>query len=518
MTDISTFTITSASSLRLERRRWRDASPTKTQYFLPGLFLLSAQSGAVQAWRRGCRIDSSAGRASVLVPGLEVVDGAEDLFHIRRRADLVENVLHALVGHGALVQGGLAHRGGVDPRHLLFERRHRKGLPGVRPAHQAARPVGGGEVPVRIALPHAEQAPVPHIDGDEQPLPRFGGDGALPQDPGVGVDVVVDRGKLLHHVELHPLDDHVHHGLPVEHGEALDDPHVVDVLRKQVPGHIGQGLGDAGLPGVFQPLDLLGNLLLPAFRLHPGDERLDGGVVGAVERLVPRLLVVAGHLHPQAAAAGVNHQVEVSVVVPVHLDEVVAAAQRADAPFRPEQIHMAGAAQLRQVDLAEIGVRAVPDGEAGGDLLLDQLVQLLEFQPPLPDADGLHAAADVHPHKVRHHLVGDGHGGANGAARPGVDVGHQPDAAARREFLVAQLLHLGDGRAVHHIGKDLGLVVLSANLDHSVPFRIWGDFACQAVFCGRAASPPKRKRRDRARGCRSVRPASRFRAGTPGRS
>ena len=38
MTDISTFTITSVSSLRLERHRWRDASPTKTQYCLPGVF------------------------------------------------------------------------------------------------------------------------------------------------------------------------------------------------------------------------------------------------------------------------------------------------------------------------------------------------------------------------------------------------------------------------------------------------------------------------------------------------
>ncbi len=51
---------------------------------------------------------------------------------------------------------------------------------------------------------------------------------------------------------------------------------------------------------------------------------------------------------------------------------------------------------------------------------------------------------------------------------PGVDVGHQTDAATRREFLIAQLLHLGDGGAVHHIGEDLGLIVyFPLNLDHN---------------------------------------------------
>ena len=30
-------------------------------------------------------------------------------------------------------------------------------------------------------------------------------------------------------MELHAFDDLVHHGLPVEHGEVLDDLHVVDI-------------------------------------------------------------------------------------------------------------------------------------------------------------------------------------------------------------------------------------------------------------------------------------------------
>ena len=161
-----------------------------------------------------------------------------------------------------------------------------------------------------------------------------------------------------------------------------------------------------------------------------------------------------------------DHNIQAALVVAVHLDEVVAAAQGADALFRPQQIDVFCAAQLPQVDLAAVSVRLFPDGKAGGDLFIDQLVQLLQFQTPLPDADGLHAAADVHPHQIGHHLVGDGHGGADGAALAGVDIGHQPDAAARGKFLIAQLLYLCKGGAVHHIGEDFGLVVFSSDFDH----------------------------------------------------
>ena len=162
-----------------------------------------------------------------------------------------------------------------------------------------------------------------------------------------------------------------------------------------------------------------------------------------------------------------DHDVEIPLVVLIHLDEVVSAAQSADAPFRPQQIHMAGTAQLVQVDLIEIAVGLVPDREAGGDPLIDQLVQLLKLQPSLPDAGGLHAAANVHAHQIGHRPVGDGHGSADGTALARVDVGHEPDAAAHREFLIAQLLDLCDGGAIHHVGEDPGLTVFSFDFDHS---------------------------------------------------
>ena len=349
--------------------------------------------------------------------------------------------------------------------------------------------MGSRAVPILVTLAHAEQAPVPHIDGDEQSLALFGGHSSFPQDHGVGIDIVVDGGELLLHMELHAFDDLVHHGLPVEHGEVLDDLHVVDILLKQLSGHIGQGLGDVGLLEVFQFLQFFLDLLLPALRFHSGNQRLDGGIVSAVEHLIARLLVIAGHLHTQVTAAGVNHDVEISLVVLVHLNEVVPTTQRTDAFFRPEEIHMAGTAQLTQVDLIEVAVGLIPDGEAGGDLFINQLVQLLKLQPPLPDAGGLHAAPDVHTHQIGHHLVGDGHGGADSTARPGVNVGHEPDAATRRKFLIAQLLNLCDGGAVHHIGEDLGLIVFSFDFDHNFLAIFYGAWPRQVISYSRAASP-----------------------------
>ena len=121
----------------------------------------------------------------------------------------------------------------------------------------------------------------------------------------------------------------------------------------------------------------------------------------------------------------------------------------------------------------------LPDGEAGGDLLVDQLVQLLQLDAGFPDADGLHAASDVHPDQVGRHLIGDGHGGPDGAAFAGVDVRHQADAAACREFLVAELLHLRDGGAVHYIGKDFSFAIFAFDFNHIFLTILSVDGACQ---------------------------------------
>ena len=125
-------------------------------------------------------------------------------------------------------------------------------------------PWGAEQFQSSFPLPTQSRLPSRVLIGDEQLLSGFCGDRPFPQDHGVSVDIVVDGGELLLHMELHALDDLVHHGLPVEHGEVLDDLHVVDILLKQLPGHIGQGFGDAGLLEVFQLLEFFLDLLLPA--------------------------------------------------------------------------------------------------------------------------------------------------------------------------------------------------------------------------------------------------------------
>ncbi len=96
-----------------------------------------------------------------------------------------------------------------------------------------------------------------------------------------------------------------------------------------------------------------------------------------------------------------------------------------------------------------------------------ELIQLLGLEVLFPQAHRLHAAADVHPHQVGHHPLGDGHSGAHGAARPGVDIRHHPDAAALGKLLAAKKNHLGDGGLVHHVGKNFGAVVFSADFQHN---------------------------------------------------
>ena len=139
-------------------------------------------------------------------------------------------------------------------------------------AHQPARAVRGGAVPVLVALSDANQAAVPHIDGDDQAFASAGGNRALAQNHGVGIDVVMNGGKVFPHRETQAPDDFIHNGLAVEKGEALGQLHIVDIVVKQRPLHIGQLRRDrAGRPAGFDLPDPALDLLEPPCRLQRGD-------------------------------------------------------------------------------------------------------------------------------------------------------------------------------------------------------------------------------------------------------
>ena len=148
-------------------------------------------------------------------------------------------------------------------------------------------------------------------------------------------------------------------------------------------------------------------------------------------------LVVVCHLQSEMAAAGVDHHEQVPLLAPVHLNEVVAAAKGTDAPSGPLQSHIGGAAELGQINFSVQRVGYVPNLPPAGDFPADEGVQSCKIYFLFRNADGLHAAADVHPHHTGDDFVRNGHGGADGAAHPGVDIGHDADGAVLECLLLA---------------------------------------------------------------------------------
>ena len=105
-------------------------------------------------------------------------------------------------------------------------------------AHETAGTVGSRAVPFLVALAHADQAAVAHVDGNQQLFPGFGGNSALAEDHLLRVDIVVDGSKLFDLSQPHTAQDHIGHGLAVEHSKALCDAHVVDIILKQLSFYI----------------------------------------------------------------------------------------------------------------------------------------------------------------------------------------------------------------------------------------------------------------------------------------
>ena len=163
-----------------------------------------------------------------------------------------------------------------------------------------------------------------------------------------------------------------------------------------------------------------------------------------------------------------DDQVKRPLVVPVHLDEVVAAAQGADGVAGPVLVDLAKAAKRAQIDLLLVGVGMLPNLHSRRDIGADETVQGLQIQGFIVQDGGLHAAADVHAYHVGYHLVVEGHGGADGAALARVGVGHHPDAAAGQKVLVAHRGDLCPCGLVDGVDKHLGSVVGACNFNHLI--------------------------------------------------
>lgn len=69
-----------------------------------------------------------------------------------------DDLLHALIGHGRLVQRVGHNTGGVDTLHFLLELLHGQSIEGRLAAHQPAGAMRCGAIPILVALAAADQA------------------------------------------------------------------------------------------------------------------------------------------------------------------------------------------------------------------------------------------------------------------------------------------------------------------------------------------------------------------------
>lgn len=142
-------------------------------------------------------------------------------------------------------------------------------------------------------------------------------------------------------------------------------------------------------------------------------------------------------LQAEIAAAGVDDEIEVLLVVAVDLDEMVAAAERAEALLCPSGIDLFDADKLVNVDAPVAAVGTLPDVAPVGDVLPDERIELGEVYALLGKPDYVHAAADIDAHEIGHDEIADGHCCANGAALARVNIRHNPDFRSRGELLIA---------------------------------------------------------------------------------
>ena len=152
---------------------------------------------------------------------------------------------------------------------------------------------------------------------------------------------------------------------------------------------------------------------------------------------------------------------------------MVAAAQGADALRGAAGIDVRKAFQLGNIDLPAVAVCFLPHVSAVGDILADEGVQGRQVDALFLEQDHVHAAADVHAHQVRDHILPDGHGGADGAALPRVDVRHDPDLRPGGKRLIAKRLNLPGRGGLDFIGINDCVSVKAVDIYHQYSFELF---------------------------------------------
>lgn len=145
------------------------------------------------------------------------------------------------------------------------------------------------------------------------------------------------------------------------------------------------------------------------------------------------------------AAAGVDDKIDMVLIILIHFDEVVAGAQGACGKAGFFQIDVVPAVQLAKVKVLHQPVGCFPHGKTGRNFFPNNGVQLLEIPYFSRYLRHGHVAAGVDAHKSRQNRVRDGHGEADRADFPRMNVRHDADSCVFCSRIVADHLKLREG-------------------------------------------------------------------------
>ena len=210
------------------------------------------------------------------------------------------------------------------------------------------------------------------------------------------------------------------------------------------------------------------NLFLTAIRFQLFNSRLNLFMAIRGQCLESSFLIEVGDFQTQMAAAGVDNDIDVPIIVLVRLNKMIASAQSANAMIGTVSIDLLCAAQLRQINFFCVTMQGGTDCKARRNALADNLIQLLRFDVGLFQADGFHAASNINANKVGANLILDRHGGSDGAASTGMNVRHHTNLTALDIGLVQEIDDLRNGFTIDHIGKHFCRSVFPLKLKHFI--------------------------------------------------
>ena len=225
---------------------------------------------------------------------------------------------------------------------------------------------------------------------------------------------------------------------------------------------------------------------VPVLARQIGELKWDPGLLPAAGIRVRLVLIVLRDLQAEIAASCVDDEIEVLLVVTVDLDEMIAAAQRAQTLLRAACVDLLEAEKLLYVDAPVAAVGAFAHVAPMGDVFRDERIELGQVYALLLKPDNVHAAADIDAHEIGYDEIAHGHRSPDGAALARVNVRHDADLRARRERLIAERLNLPLRRGLEFVGVDYCCGVGAGDGDH---FLFLFLFAFSILACSIQAGP-----------------------------